>query len=79
MLPLGSRRLQAPSAARNRDEFTLIPDAVSWSLTCPWALGSGKLGSPWERMQREYASICEACDSEVVDSSALGLLDGEVG
>jgi hypothetical protein len=30
-------------------------------------------------MQREYASIREACDSEVVDSSALGLLDGEVG
>jgi hypothetical protein len=30
-------------------------------------------------MQCEYASICEAGDSEVVDFSALGLLDGEVG
>ncbi len=79
MLPLGSRRLQAPAAARNRDVFSSIPEALSWSLTCPWASGSGKLGSPWERMQREYASICDAGDSELVDSRALALLAVELG
>ena len=51
----GSRFRQAVRAVRNAGDDELIPGMLL-KLTPPLALGSGKPGTPWERMQREKLS-----------------------
>lgn len=47
----GSRLLQAAKAVLNAGDDELIPGTLL-KLTAPVALGSGKFGTPWERMHR---------------------------
>ena len=55
--PPGCRCLQACRADTNKGDCGLIPDLEPeiW-IPPPTSFGSGKLGKPCERMQREYAS-----------------------
>jgi hypothetical protein len=66
-LVFGSRCWQAPWATRN---WGLLARGITLSLGIwPLLLGSGKLDTPWERMQREKASAPFACAdaAEVVE------------
>src|ERR1700730_11487012 len=55
----GSRCWQALWATWN---WGLLARGASCALgICPLLLGSGKLDTPWERMQRETASVPLAC------------------
>src|SRR5262249_10110690 len=56
--PFGSRCSQALSAAGNRGLLAASWCTVSLRLRPPTRCGSGKLGTPWERMQREKATSC---------------------
>jgi hypothetical protein len=51
----GSRFRHAVRAVRNAGDDELIPGTLLKS-TPPLGLGSGKPGTPWERMQREKLS-----------------------
>ena len=55
--PPGSRSPQAVAAASNRAGLTLpgAPRPGAFWIT-PLLSGSGNVGTPWERMQREYAT-----------------------
>ncbi len=51
----GSRFLQSVSAVSNAGDDGLFPATLA-KLTPPFALGSGKLGTPWARMHRAKLS-----------------------
>ena len=73
----GSRFLQAVSAVRNAGEDELIPGALRANAP-PLGVGSGKLGTPCERMQRAKLSPCcwasdwLALELELPERSELG-------
>ena len=58
--PFGSRFLQALCAAWNRELLTPSCSRATLGID-PLLLGSGKLDTPWERMQREKASASACC------------------
>src|SRR5258708_25915307 len=63
----GYKRWQAVWAAWSWELLT--PSACASALgTCPLLAGSGKVGTPWERMQDEQATA----DGELDDPAAFG-------